>query len=282
MPELERDTTSPILHSVRVVLYEPQDPINIGATVRAMKNMGARDLHLVRPCAYEPNRLEQIAHDTRDVVARIQHHDDLDDALGDCVRVHAYAGKRRAAKWLRMDPRRAAGDLLEYAPEQPVALLFGREDHGLPNYALDRAAVVVTIPTTEHMSLNLAQAVLVSLYELHVLAGDVTRQLARPRKHASAASQRQFELTFADAELSLRSLDFFHTRNSDYVMRSVRSLLFRASPDSRELDLVRAMTIEMRRSLDRVRVELGAEPKEAPPASTRSIGIPDADVTEAG
>lgn len=269
MPDRPSETQTSILHAVRVVLYEPQDPINIGATVRAMKNMGARDLRLVRPCDYEPNRIEQVAHDTRDVVARIRHYDQLDDALADCVRVHAYAGKRRAAKWLRMDPRRAAADLLEYAPSQSVALLFGREDHGLPNEALDRAQVVVTIPTTEHMSLNLAQAVLVSLYELHVLAGDSTRHIARPRKHASAATQEQQELTFADAELSLRAMDFFRTRNSEHVMRSVRSLLFRAAPDAREIDLARAMAIEVRRSLDRVRRELGAEPQEAPPASTR-------------
>lgn len=270
MPDRPIQPRTSVLHAVRVVLYEPQDPINIGATVRAMKNMGARDLRLVRPCEYEPNRIEQVAHDTRDVVARIRHYDDLDDALADCARVHAYAGKRRAAKWLRMDPRRAAEDLLEYAPEQPVALLFGREDHGLPNEALDRAQVVVTIPTTEHMSLNLAQAVLVSLYELHVLAGDATRHIARPRKHAPAASQEQQELTFADIELSLRAMDFFRTRNPEHVMRSMRSMLFRSAPDAREIDLLRAMAIEVRRSLDRVRTGLGAEPCEAPPASTRS------------
>ncbi|MHB1225553.1 MAG: RNA methyltransferase [Gemmatimonadaceae bacterium] len=269
MPDRSSETPRTILHSVRVVLYEPQDPINIGATVRAMKNMGARDLYLVRPCDYEPNRIEQVAHDTRDVVARIRHFDDLDEALADCVRVHAYAGKRRAAKWQRMEPRRAAADLLGYAPAEPVALLFGREDHGLPNEALDRAQVVVTVPTTEHMSLNLAQAVLLALYELHVLAGDDTRYIARPRKHASSATHEQHELTFADAELSLRAMDFFRTRNSEHVMRSVRSLLFRAAPDSREMDLLRAMAIEVRRSLDRVRRELGAEPREAPPASTR-------------
>ena len=32
--------TSTLLDSVIVVLFEPQNPINIGATVRAMKNMG--------------------------------------------------------------------------------------------------------------------------------------------------------------------------------------------------------------------------------------------------
>ena len=42
-------TTDSILHRLRVVLFEPQDPVNIAATVRAMKNMGVRDLVLVRP-----------------------------------------------------------------------------------------------------------------------------------------------------------------------------------------------------------------------------------------
>ena len=36
------------LANVRVVLHEPQDPVNIAATIRAMKNMGCSDLYLVR------------------------------------------------------------------------------------------------------------------------------------------------------------------------------------------------------------------------------------------
>lgn len=242
-----------ILHQVRVVLFEPQDPINIGAVVRAMKNMGVRDLRLVRPVWYEPNRIEQVAHDTRDIVQRIRHHDDLDDALAGCVRVAAFTARRRAAKWTRANPRSMATDLLEWAERGPVAILFGREDHGLPNEALDRAQVLVTIPTTEHWSLNLAQAALLALYELHVTAGDASRRLGRPRKHAPAARVEQLELTFADAERSLDAIDFFRTRNPEHVMRTVRTLLFRAAPDAREIELVRAMTIEVRRALDRVR-----------------------------
>ena len=83
--------------AVTVVLYESQDPINIGAVVRAMKNMGAVDLRLIRPCPYDLNRIEQIAHATRDVVARIRHFETIDDALADCRYVVAYSGRRRAA-----------------------------------------------------------------------------------------------------------------------------------------------------------------------------------------
>ena len=46
-----------------------------------MKNMGLRTLHLVRPCAYEPERVEGIAHDTRDVVAGIRHFTTLEEAI---------------------------------------------------------------------------------------------------------------------------------------------------------------------------------------------------------
>ena len=246
-------SSSSALDAVRVVLYEPQDPINIAATVRAMKNMGVRSLRLVRPVRYDANKIEQVAHDTREIAQAIEHFDTLEAAVGDCVRVAGFTARRRAAKWRLVEPRAAADDLLAAAEHGPVAVLFGREDAGLPNDALDLAHLRVTIPTTEHASLNLAQAVLVALYELHTGAGDATRRLARPRKHAGPPTVEQLERTFADAERALAALDFFRTRNAEYVMRSARSLVLRAEPDGRELDLLRAMALEVLRTVDRVR-----------------------------
>ncbi|MCC6429515.1 MAG: RNA methyltransferase [Gemmatimonadaceae bacterium] len=240
-----------LLTAVTVVLYESQDPINIGAVVRAMKNMGVWDLRLIRPCHYDPNRIEQIAHDTRDLVERIRHFDTIDEALADCVRVVAFSGRRRAARWARHTPRSAAEDLLEHAPSGRVAIMFGREDHGLPNDALDRAHAVATIPTTEHFSLNVAQACLLALYELHLQAGDVTKRIAGPKHAAGAPTMQEYEQTFADAQSALESIAYFKTRNPELVMRAVRSLVFRAGPDARELLLVRTAAIEVLRTIDR-------------------------------
>jgi TrmH family RNA methyltransferase len=242
-----------MLDAVRVVLLEPRDPVNIAAAVRVMKNMGVSDLRLVRPVAYDPWRIEGIAHDTRDLVEGIRHHDSLDEALADCVRVAAFAGKRRAARWTVRTPERAADDLMTYATTGPVALLFGREDWGLPGEALDRAHIIVTIPTTEHASLNLAQAVLIGLYELHLRAGDATRTLDPPRKSAPPPTAEQFERLFVDAERALAAVDFFKTRNAELILRTVRSLAFRAAPDARELELARAMLIEVVRAMERAR-----------------------------
>ena len=240
-----------LLDAVHVVLFEPQDYVNIAATIRAMKNMGVRRLRLVRPVPYDPVRLEGIAHDTQDVIDAIRTYDTLDEALADCVRVAGFTARRRAAKRAVIEPRAAAEDLLAEARDGRVALLFGREDSGLPNDALDRAHVVVTIPTTEHSSLNLAQAALVALYEIHLAAATATRALAPPRKDAPPATSEQYEQLFADVERALVTIEFFKTRQTEHIMRTVRSLAYRAGPDAREISLARAMAIEVVRYLER-------------------------------
>jgi len=239
------------LDAVVVVLYEPQNPINIAATVRAMKNMGVSRLRLVRPVEYDPYRLEGIAHGTNDVIERIERFDEFDHAVADCVRVVGFTARRRSAKWRFIDPRASARELLEVTNEGPVAMVFGREDSGLPNDILDRVHAAVVIPTTEHASLNLAQAALIGLYELHLSAGDATRWIAPHKKVAPPPTAEHFELAFTDIERGLAAIEFFKTRNVELIMRSVRSLLFRAQPDARELSLIRAMGIEIVRYLER-------------------------------
>lgn len=242
-----------VLSRIVVVLYEPQDPVNIGATVRAMKNMGVSELRLVRPCEYTEYRLAGIAHGTADVIENIRHFDTLDEALADCVKVAAFTARRRAAKRVLTDARAAAPEIQRAAAEGTVALLFGREDSGLPNEAMDRGHMVVTISTTEHSSLNLAQAVLLALYELHLVVADATRYIAPPKRDAPAALASDYELMFGDVEKALDAVQFFKTRHHERIMRSIRSLAFGASPDKREIALMRAMSIEVLRTIDRIK-----------------------------
>jgi TrmH family RNA methyltransferase len=239
------------LAQIAVVLYEPQDPVNIAAAVRAMKNMGVGTLRLVRPVDYDPVRLEGIAHDTWDVIDAIRHFDDFDSAVADCVRLLGFTARRRAAKWQVLDPKIAAADVLEHATHGRVGIVFGREDIGLPNEVLDKIHAAVTIPTTEHASLNLAQAVLISLYELHLAAGDATRTRRGPRKEAPPPTADLYERYFGELQRSLDAIQFFKTRYPEHIMRSLRSLTFRAAPDDRELSLLRAVALEIVRFLER-------------------------------
>jgi TrmH family RNA methyltransferase len=167
------------------------------------------------------------------------------------VRVFGFTARRRAAKLRVIEPRAAAGELLDAAVDGSVALVFGREDSGLPNDVLDRVHAAVTIPTTEHASLNLAQAALIGMYELHRAAADATRTLAPPRKDAPPPTNEQLEQYFADAQRSLAAIEFFKTRFPEHIMRTLRSLTFRAAPNARELSLIRAMAIEVVNYIER-------------------------------
>ena len=140
------------LSSISVVLFEPQDPVNIAATVRAMKNMGFTSLRLVSPCAYDPVRLEGIAHDTWEIIHAIEHYDTFDAAVADCVRLVGFTARRRAAKWRLLNPKEAAEDALGHVEAGRVGIVFGREDRGLPNEILDRihaAGLLVCTYTTD-------------------------------------------------------------------------------------------------------------------------------------
>src|SRR5438045_5908173 len=97
------------LASVAIVLFEPQDPVNIAATVRAMKNMGVSRLRLVRPVPYEAHRLEGIAHGTMDLIERIENYDSFDAAVADCIRNLGFTELRRAATRRRIDPKNTTG-----------------------------------------------------------------------------------------------------------------------------------------------------------------------------
>jgi TrmH family RNA methyltransferase len=239
--------------SVVVVLHEPQDLVNIAHVVRGMKNFGLRDLRLVQPREYEAYRVEGIAHQTQDVLARVRTFATLEAALADCVHVAGFTARGRTAKRNLQRPREAAADVAALAEGGTVALLFGREDRGLTNAALDRCHRVVTIPSDpSYPSLNLAHAVILMLYELALARGAEAQEFKTPRRTAEPAVVEDLERLFEDAARALGAIDFFKTRNADGVMRTLREIVHRAPLDAREAKLLRAMAIEVVKYGDRL------------------------------
>jgi tRNA/rRNA methyltransferase/tRNA (cytidine32/uridine32-2'-O)-methyltransferase len=229
-----------------VVLHDPQDLVNIAHVVRGMKNFGLRDLRLVNPREYEAYRVEGIAHQTQDVLARVRVFTALEDALADCVHVVGFTARGRTAKRNLQRPRDAAAEVLGLAQSDPVALLFGREDKGLSNEALDRCHRVVTIPSDpEYASLNLAHAVVIMLYELALARGAEVLPFKAPRRSSEPADAAELERLFADIARALQAIEFFKTRNQGGVMRTIREIAHRTPLDAREVKLLRAMAIEV-------------------------------------
>jgi TrmH family RNA methyltransferase len=241
-------TQAPIL-----VLVNPQDIVNIASAVRVAKNFGIAKLRLVNPEVFDPYRIEGIAHNTADLVARIEILDSLEAALADCVFTAVLTARERAAKRRVLRPREAARALVEQGAAGPVAFIAGREDSGLTNAELDLCHSLVTISTEPgHRSLNLAQAVAIMAYELWNARGGEDLPMKPPRNQAAPATSAQLEELFSDWTRALWAIDFFKTRQSESVMRSFREIIFRADLDGREASLVRAMGIEVVRYLERL------------------------------
>jgi tRNA (cytidine32/uridine32-2'-O)-methyltransferase len=250
---------SPIL-----VLVNPQDIVNIASAVRIARNFGIERMRLVDPEVFDPWRIEGIAHNTAEFVARIQIMPSLEAALVDCVSSFVLTGRERAAKRRTLRPREAAAELVGELAAGPVAIVAGREDSGLTNAELDLCRTVVTIATDPtHPSLNLAQAVAIMAYEVWGARGGEALPLKPPRKAAAPATSGQLEELFTDWHQALWAIDFFKTRRSESVMRSLREILYRAELDGREASLVRAMGIEVVRYLQRVGAPLAGAPPSA-------------------
>jgi len=239
---------SPIL-----VLVNPQDIVNIASSVRIAKNFGIQRMRLVDPEVFDPYRIEGIAHNTADLVARIEIFDSLEQAIQDCVFTAVLTARERAAKRRVLRPRDAAVALIEAAAAGSVAIIAGREDSGLTNAELDLCHVLVTISTDPgHRSLNLAQAVAIMAYETWNARDGERLPIKPPRNQADPVTSGQLEELFADWTRALWAIDFFKTRQPDNVMRSFREVVFRAELDGREASLLRAMGIEVVRFLDRL------------------------------
>jgi tRNA/rRNA methyltransferase/tRNA (cytidine32/uridine32-2'-O)-methyltransferase len=222
-----------MLENIIFILYQPQDVVNVGGVARAMSNFGLRRLRLVEPAAFDAGRVAGIAHQAEAVIAGIERYPDLTAALADCGLVVATTGRARRVRYTRQSPRTAAPTVLAAAqPGAPVAVLFGREDTGLPNEALSSAHLLVTIPTDPaHHSLNLAQAALVIAYELWLAAQAAPRD--RPAAPVPALGAAREEM-FAALDALLEGPGGRPAAHRAHDLESLRAVLLRAVPRADE------------------------------------------------
>ena len=237
---------------VSIVLHEPQDLVNIAAAVRAMANMGLRRLTVVNPAEFDPWRIRGIAHRTEHIVESVERAGSLEEALADATYVVGTSARPRTAQRNYRRPRDLAPRILRRAREGNVAIVFGREDRGLSNEALDRCDEVAVIPTEqEYSSLNLAQAVLLIAYELFLAGAGEAESLPVGKRSLGPATHAEMEEMFGALEQGLDRVDFFKARKAESVMRTIRTVFGRTTLDAHEARLIRSMGYEVRNRIDR-------------------------------
>src|SRR5581483_1263334 len=150
-----------------IILSHPQLGENIGAAARAMKNFGLSDLRLIAPRESWPNeKARHMAAGAADLLSTVRVFQTAREALADLELVLATTARERGVAKPVLTPPEAARRLRAAAGEGTMTgILFGGERAGLDNDEISLATAIVTIPTAEFWSLNLAQSVMLLCYE---------------------------------------------------------------------------------------------------------------------
>ncbi|MBU0992228.1 MAG: RNA methyltransferase [Proteobacteria bacterium] len=232
-----------ILDNITIVLKKPRFPENIGATARAMSNMGLSHLTVVMPENYELEKIYKMAtHKAAHIVDNAVIVSNMEDALCDFTYVigsSARMGKQR----LEFDsPEELAEKLTAVTHNNKTAILFGPEDRGLTNEDIRYCHSLVHIPTAQFSSLNLSQAVIVIAYELFKKSF-VPTEIFTPK----LAKVIELEGMYNHLKDILEKIKFENPQNADYWLNRFRKFFTRVPIRAKEVKLVRGMLKQINR-----------------------------------
>lgn len=213
-----------------IVLVSTRNPLNIGAVARAMSNFGFFKLRVVNP--YDVAwREARSAVGASQLLADAQEFKSVPDAVADCSLVigTTAASNRELQHPLKSLPV-AARDIRKRITKEDIAILFGSEKRGLSKDDLSHCHWLLRIPTRpDHASMNLGQAVAVTLYEL-------ARISTRALKDAGAQAATSADLERLTAQL-LELLDhsgYIKPRTAGATEDKVRRMMRRLQLNSED------------------------------------------------
>lgn len=227
---------------LNIVLVETRFPENIGAVARASANFGSAPISLVNPEMWEIEKAKPLA--TKQgimLLENIQVYKTLDKAITEstlCIGTSARLGGVRREV---LTPKECAKEIFRYLSKgEKVSLIFGPEDRGLENHHLELCQKLVTIPTAPQCSsLNLAQAVVLILYELF----DIIPQKQKTRKKDKGAISRRITseeriLLHNKIKQVLIDIDVIQKDNPDYFFIPMARFLDKKEIRRHEMDML--------------------------------------------
>lgn len=234
--------------NIEIILVQPGQPGNIGATCRAMNNMGFENLGLVKPVDYKVPEAYKFAWNSHHILESSKVYDSIAEAVKDKGFVIAMSCRTGKFRGHFENLHEISPEISTYAEKSKVAILFGCESWGLTNEDLTYANRVVKICTAaKYPSLNLAQAVLVTCYEL--LRTDINIQEERP----APADGRELANCFEHAEKVLAAIGY--GKKGDHslaasILKAFKRIAGRAVLDPREVRMIRGVCSQIEGALN--------------------------------
>jgi tRNA/rRNA methyltransferase len=238
-----------------VVLVNPEGPENIGATARAMMNMDCAGLILVHPACDHLSasalnyaiHAKKILEDAKIVLT-------LESALR--YADISVAVSRRIGQWRKRDylAEELAKFLIDYQ-DKNVYLVFGREKTGLTNEELQSCDITCSIPSSaDFPSLNLAQSVMVVLYEIFK---------TKPHKYgenemvSDIAPRVEFDGMLNQMIRSFDEMDFFKNVPEWRLKNYIKKVLIRSKLDRYDVLVINNLFTRLQGVIKRLKKESG-------------------------
>ena len=238
-----------LLNSVKVVLVGTTHPGNIGATARAMKNMGILDLALVEPKEFPSDVATFRSKAAKDILEKASVHTSLEEAISECELVVGTSARGRTVPWPVLNPREAAEEMHKSSLNGKVAIVFGREDRGLTNEELGLCNFHVHIPSDpEYSSLNLSQAVQILAYEIR-LSYLQDRNVNEEYWDVELANNEQTERLINHMDELMQEVDFYDVENPRKLLVRVRRFFKRSKIDVMEANIFRGLFATIQKKL---------------------------------
>jgi TrmH family RNA methyltransferase len=217
------------------VLLEPESYGNIGASARALKTCGFKNLILVNPRVDITHpETYWMAHHSEDIIKRAQVVDTFQEAIADKKLVVATTQRKRQFKFPFYTPEEITTRIEQIGLDHSVAIVFGRERTGLTNQELLRCHIHSTILTATYKpALNLAQSVMIYAHTffklLNVNNAGYTYDLA---------TQKELEKFYGHLQQSLNQVGFVPRDSMDDFISRFKRLIGRSLAEKRDIRLL--------------------------------------------
>ena len=236
--------------SARIVLVETSKSKNIGSVARAMNNLGFDNLCLVNCADHLDEKSRALASNSNNILEKATNYSSLKDAIADCNDVYALSARDRRFHQTIY----SSYDLhkLEIIDSDKTAFVFGRESSGLTNEEIsicNRRLKIPTYGTSD--SLNLAQAVMVTLYEFRKSIDNEITPLEKKNEEKKIEKATSGDLEGMKNHL-YQLLDDLAYRNEErdrFIKVSISDMVHRANLSAKDVRIVRGFLMRIRRSL---------------------------------
>ena len=227
--------------NLKVVLVEPNGPINVGSVARLCSNFDVNELRIVSPkCDIFSLEAKKMALKGQKYIDKCKIFNSIEQAIFDCDLVLATCGRIDLSNDIECEsPEEISKWISSFKDIYNLGILFGREDRGLSNSELLFAHKILNIKTSNNYpSLNLSHAVSITLYELNKCS---TNNLKKDLQVFNLASSNQIYESFKDLEKMLIRIGYLLEHTSYSKISKFKRYILRARTSSHELNILRGI-----------------------------------------